>query len=288
MSQYFFNRVAALTIGKPNTLGGLDVGIKIQTPLRIAFEITKAEFSMGNIGKITVNNLSDATRKIIRQDRGLIAILEAGYADAGGPQLIFSGDIWDVSHNVEKPEVETTITVIDGHNAIKQKKIAISYAKDTPIAKIIQDAAKSLGLPIDATFNYLQLPTANLDGTLAFTGPAATWLTKLCDDNGLQWSVQNGSVKICALTQTDNLPPLSSFLIGSPKRLFKNELSASLNDFSGYEFKALLMPKCAPYSRVTIQSRELPTPVTLRVAEVKHTGDSHGAEWSTTVRARDL
>ena len=288
MNQAYFNRIVKLTIGTPNISGGLDVGLLIQSPMRITFELSKTEISIANIGVITINNLSEKTRSVIRQDRKLIAILEAGYTDNGGAQLIFSGDIVDVSHNIEKPEIVTTITVMDGHAAIKKNKLSVSYKKGTPITKIIQDCVKGLGLPLNATWNYLDMPPQNISSTMAFTGPAQTWLDKLCEDNGLAWSVQNGSIKICALTQTDNLPPLSSVLIGSPKRLFKNLLSQSIEDFSGYEFNALLMPKCEPYSRVTIQSNEIKTPIVLKVAEVKHSGDNYGDKWQTTVKARDL
>jgi len=288
MPQQFFNRVAKLTIATPITGGGLDIGIVISTPMRITFEITKTAFSIANIGTITVNNLSDQTRNIIRQDRNLIAILEAGYVAAGGSQLLFYGDIVDVSHNIEKPEIITTITAMDGHSAIKQTKISVSYKKGTPLSQIIKDCAKSLGLPMSSTFSYLQLPTQNITAPMAFAGPAADWLDKLCDDNGLAWSVQNGAVKINSLTQTDGNPPLSTALIGSPKRLFKNMISQSLLDFSGYEFNALLMPRCEPYCGVTLQSNEIKTAITLMAMEVKHSGDLYGADWKTTVKAKDL
>ena len=288
MNQAFFNLVAKLTIGKPSTSGALNVGLAISTPLRITFELQKTEFSIANMGTVTINNLSTQTRNSIRQDRGLVAILEAGYVDAGGPQLTFYGDIVDVQHDLKKPEILTTLTLMDGHNAIKEKKISVSYKKGTPISQIIKECTKSLGLPMNAAFNYVQLPVSNLDSTYAFSGIAESWLVWLCDDNGLQWSVQNGSIKICNFTQTDNLPPLSSILIGSPRRLFKNMISQSLEDFSGYEFDCLLLPKAEPYGRVTLKSNDIPKPINLKVAEVKHSGDTHGDKWQSTLKCRDL
>ena len=61
-----------------------------------------------------------------------------------------------------------------------------------------------------------------------------------------------------------------------------------MKSFKGYEFDALLMPKCEPASQVTIQSKDIQTPITLQVAEVHHVGDNFGADWKTTVRARFL
>lgn len=285
-----FNRIARLTIGVPPSPGVLPVGIAIATPLRISFDLSKGEFSLANIGTITINNLSEQTRKAIHISESkspFVAYLETGYVDNGGLQLLYYGDVVDVSHNIEKPEVVTTITVMDGHNAIKEGKVNISYRKGTPISKIIKDTSNALGLPLNVIFNYVDLPSTSIDGSLSFVGNAATFLDRLCDENGLTWSVQNGSLKICSLGQTDNTDPLQTVLIGSPKRLYKNMISQSLNDFSGYEFNCLLSPKMAPNGRVTIQSLEVPE-TTLKIAEVKHVGDTQGEDWKTTVKARDL
>ena len=290
MSQQFFNRIVKVTIGTPTKSGALNIGLVLQSPLRITFDCTKTEYSLANIGTITINNLSQETRNAIRQDRKMIAIVEAGYVDAGGPSLCFHGDIVDVSHNVEKPEIITTITVMDGHSALKKSKISVSYKKGTPVSQVIKDCTKSLGLPLNAAYNYVQLPIQTIGASTAFTGSAATWLDKLCNDNGLQWSVQNGSIKIVNFGKADNLPamPMSTYLIGSPKRLFKNQSNISLEDFSGYEFKCSLAPKMEPYGKVTIQSNEIPKPITLAVAEAHHEGDNYGEHWMTTAKCRDM
>jgi hypothetical protein len=287
MNQQFFNRVARLTISEQSG-SVLTPIVVIVTPLRLTFDISKSWISLANIGTVTINNLQTSKRQLIRQDKSLVAILEAGYSELGGPQLMFHGNIVDVSHNIEKPEIITTITIMDGHTALKESKINVSYAKGATLAQIIKEAASSFALPLDATFSYVQLPPEAINSTLAFTGSAASWMDKLCSDNGLQWSIQNGAVKICTIDKADNTPPLQSVLIGSPKRLFKNLISQSLNDFDGYEFNALLMPKCIPMGTVTIQSNEIPKPLTLKVAEVHHIGDSHGADWKTTVKAKDM
>jgi hypothetical protein len=286
MNQAFFNRVARLSIGE-YVKGALNTVVTVSTPLRITFDISKTEFSAPNMAKITINNLSSNTRNKINQDRKQVAVLEAGYVDAGGLQLLFHGDIVDVSHDLKKPEILTTITVMDGHNAIKEKKISVSYRAGAPISQVIKDCTKALGLPMSASYNYVQLPTSSLDATASFTGNAAIWLDRICNDNGLQWSIQNGTIKIVNAEKSDNLPPLSSVLIGSPRRLFKNMITQSLTDFSGYEFDALLMPKCEPFSAIELISRDIPKPIKLVASEVKHSGDNFGDKWQTTVKARD-
>jgi hypothetical protein len=286
MEQKFYNRVANLLIGTSRGTGALSIMLKVSTPLRITFEITKTEMSVANDATITVNNLRPESRKMIRE--GMLAILEAGYQDAGGPQTIFHGTIVGASPNLTKPENILTLHVQDGHTALKTARVSLSYRSGTALQQVIKDALRGLGLPLNASFNYTQLPSTILDGPFSYTGNAAVLLDMLCGDNGLQWSVQNGSVKIYNETRTDNLPPQSSVLIGSPRRLFRDMKSVSLENYSGYEFDALLMPKVEPGSAVTIQSADMPKPITLKAAEVKHTGDSYGDKWQTTVKARDV
>lgn len=115
MTQQFFNRVARVQLGTMGSGNALNIGLMIASPLRITFNYTKTDISMMNEATITINNLKDETRNAIRQ--GMFCVLEAGYVDAGGLQTCFHGEVVDVSHNVKKPEIITTITVQDGHAA---------------------------------------------------------------------------------------------------------------------------------------------------------------------------
>ena len=298
----FFNRVCKLTVGPAAPSGSVDLnfGLSFENPMRITFDIKKTSFSVANQATITINNLSDKSRRFITKawsnNIPVVAQLEAGYKEYLGLQLIFIGEIVDVSHNVTKPEIITTITAQDGHSAIKTKRISASWKDSTPIISIIQDAVKKMGLPINSVYDYSQIaPTLTTVGSYSFCGNASDLIDKICNDNGLQWSVQNGKIKIFNDGKTDGNPSLEAEIIGSPRRLYKNYINISLNDFSGYEFDALLMPKCEPGSSVKITSNELsggigkpPIYWTGAAMEVEHKGDLYGEHWMTTVRARDL
>jgi hypothetical protein len=67
-----------------------------------------------------------------------------------------------------------------------------------------------------------------------------------------------------------------------------NRLSMSIENYNGYEFDCTLSPDAEPGRTVTISSSELPNPVNLLVREVKHSMDSHGEKWTTTIKASDL
>ncbi len=286
MSTAFFNRIARISIGtltSSNTLRPLCV---INTPLRITFEVVKTEFSIMNEATVTINNLSTHTQAIIK--RKLFLILEAGYVDAGGLRTMFHGEIVDVSSNQKKPEVLTTINIQDGHTAIKKAGVSLSYRTGTPIRQIINDAANALGLPKNSTYSYVRLPTTAIEGPFAYTGTASVLLDQLCAEHGLQWSIQNGLFKIYNAGHTDNLPPRKAVLIGSPRRLFKNQLSVSLEDFDGYELDCTLLPELEPGNGITFSSLEVQKPITLQVAEVKHIGDFYADKWMTTAKARDI
>ena len=283
--QKFFDRVARVLVGTMGGSGALNVGLSIASPLRITFDLKKTDISMLNEGTITINNLTDQTRNAIRKD--MFLVLEAGYKSAGGLQTIFHGEVMEVSHNVTKPEIITTIIVQDGHTALKKGTMTASYRSGTQVAQIIQDAIKKLGLPVNAT-SYVKLPTNRIDAPFSYVGNVSALLDQLCYDNGLLWSCQNGSFKIYPKDSTDNLPPMTAVLIGSPKRLFKNQLSTSLDDFSGYEFDALLSPKAEPGNACFLKSSEIPKQIRLCIAEVHHVGDNFGEKWQSTIKAKDL
>jgi len=280
MSEFFYNRIAKFTLSRVGAGGVLSTIFSIQTPAKLTFECSKTEVSSSNVGTITISGLQKETRESIVTGRNIVGILEAGYVENDGLQLMFYGDVVEVNHQIQKPDVVTSITIADGFNAIKEKRINISFKKKTPLSQIVKKCIESIGLPVNSTFSYLNLPNTMIESTIAYTGAASELLDRMCEDNGLQWSVQNGSVKICSVSSTDNVVHQSSFI--------KNMITQTETDFNGYEFDALLMPKVEPYGKIKMQSSTMQEPVNLRVSEVKHSGDFWGDKWTTTVKARDL
>jgi hypothetical protein len=310
--QFYFNRIYSLTIGTPAKV--LSTGFsdtifesdkaKTISGLRLTFDISKTETSESNSCTLTINNLTDSTRKFIKartkDGAGMIVALRAGYEEMGNVAdipVLFVGDITNVSHDTTRPEVVTTLECHDGYIAIKTARFAKSYAAGTKVSYIMKDIVAELNLPMQATFENVGLPDYRLSRGFVFDGFASDALTRLCSGYKLRWSVQNNALKIYQAANargtpgTDNRLPGKSVIIGSPKRISKNMKGLDIIDFSGYEFKALLMPGAEPGGKVSISLQDEPKTVVLAISEVHHKGDTHGKgadAWTTTIKARDL
>jgi hypothetical protein len=303
MEKHYFNRIYSLTIGmamQPNQA-------KEFSGLRIAFDIVKSEGAFSTCD-ITINNLSDETRAWIKEGTdtegkgGMTVVLKVGYEEFHGRQnlpILFMGNITTVSHDVTKPEVVTHLTCFEGILSIKKSHFAKSYPAGVRIAQIVNDAITAIGITSQSgtPFSFIALWKTDYIANrgYTFTGNAADLLDKIAQGYGLQWSIQNNKIKIVnklnadKIPGHDNNPSVKGILIGSPKRLGSDKTGSELQNFHGYEFDCLLLPEAEIGGTVELSSKTIPnSPVKLVVAELHHTGDSHGDEWKTTIKGRKL
>jgi hypothetical protein len=276
MADYFFNRIYKMTIGmtgKP--------GVVIAQPLHISFEITKTETPLGNVAKISVDNLADRTRSAIQ--KGMSLTLDVGYEEAKNTEQIFGGEITNVFHDVTRPNVTTVIECRDGYSVFKTTRISKTWAAGTPKSEILRKAIAVTGLSRGSTFSI----SGSTTSTFAFNGHVVDLISKICDDNGLRWSLQSGSIKVYPTGKTDGRVALKSQLIGSPRRMFKKATGNDTIDFDGWEIDCLLLARAEPGGELSFTSKENPKGVTIQVAEVKHSGDNYGDKWTSTIKGRN-
>lgn len=278
---YFFDRWATLRLGYAGQTGMLISG------LRIAFEIAKTETMENNHAVITVSNLSEKSRNRINANDGMIGILSVGYDEMKSNEIIFMGDIINVMHNLTKPEITTVITLADGSQTIKEKTFSKSYKSGVKISQIVADCITAMGISRKSLPSGYNLTNLILQKGFAFSGYAADCLNKICEIYGLAWSIQNGDVKLYPKNQSDGSQSLASVLIGSPRRIHK-KTGGDEEIFDGYEFDCLLLPKAEPGGSVKMVSQGLPNGVHLAVTQAKHSGDTHGDKWTTTILGRLL
>jgi len=280
---YLYNRQAQLRIGKAGQTGVLING------LRVAFNIVKTITSESNSCIVTVNNLTKATRSIIKADTGVLVELSVGYEELGNLEVIFVGDIINVDNDETKPDITTVITLEDGYGAIKKKRVSLSFKSGSSLRQIITDASKALLIPEKTRLSDVAIPDITFQSGFAFEGYAADLLDRLCSDYSLEWSVQNNEFKITTKSTTDNSGTLYTTLIGSPKRIHKKPRGDSTEEeFKGWEIKTMLLPLAEPGGSIWLESKDVSPAVKLKVVELKHTGDTHGADWTSVIKAQDL
>jgi len=284
-----FRRSASLTIGKPNALSAIVI-----KDLKIIFEIAKTEGKDPNTAKVEVFNLSAATRKKIETEQlGDNLIVYAGYLDGEGEELIFSGDITSVTHQIIRPNVITTIIANDGANALSSSKISLAKNKGITGVSVLEEILKTIPLPNNLKTIFLPVSKSYTNG-FAFTGMSKEALTKVTEFLDLEWTIQNNEIRLTPFDGNDSTQAVllnsNSGLLDSPSRILddtKKAKGVAKKTKPGWKLKALLSPKINPKGQIGVSSRDIPKNSIFNVHSVVHRGDTHGPEWISDIEVHD-
>jgi hypothetical protein len=296
---YLYGRLCRLEILDPNTFPTIAFqGVSAATSFdtyRIQFSITKSIDPEENSAEIVITN---------RQIDSLISNksvvkLYAGYALSGGEKLLFRGDVINVEHIIEGPDVHTVLTCKEGVVALRED-VSLSYGEGTDIKKVLIDLAKKvqeahkLSKSLDPdmeTFHFLSINTANViaNSGYSYIGEPKPALDELCQALGLQWSMQNGKLQFIprngyTKVETFVLSP-DSGLVGSVTPIESNKKGEE-RVVKGYKAQSLLFPEILPGDPVKFESK-YKTGV-FRVQEIEHVGDTHGDRWNSTIKAVEV
>jgi len=261
------------------------------TGLRFSFNVNKTENKDPNTGKVSIYNLAQDTRNIIK-DVGRNVTIFAGYTDENGEELLFSGDITNITHSIKRPDVITEIEASDGKEAVDKAKIAISQNEKTNARNILQ---KILGeFDIGNNLNQISFADKIYQSGFAFAGLAKDALTKVTKFLNLSWSVQNNEINIVPFDGNNQTGIIfltsKSGLLGSPERLSGKSRKAkdkSKEDKPGWKFTTLLFPSINPLGRIAVQSVEIKDITEFIVYTISHSGDTHTKEWTSSIEVRE-
>ena len=274
-----------------------DLNLEFANTLRISFDVTKDLSKETNKGKLTIYNLSEATRQKIEVPDTKVEIY-AGYKDNGGPVKLFVGSVISSSTKDNGKDASTELQLSDGQTAIRDTAFSLSFAPGTPGNTIIQYIADEMGMPIvwgdGVEFGVFK------DG-YSFVGTARDALDNICYGSGVKWSVQNEILQLILEGGTVSNKGLvfapDSGLIGSPehytntnsqpnastpkrKQAQKDNKDSSTAE-SGWKIKTLLSPTLNPGDLVKVESRYVTG--WLKVKSAHHSGDTHSGDWSSEI-----
>ena len=189
--------------------------------LHLTFDVQKDLTKETNKVKFIIWNLSDESRqKIEKQD--LKVDLYAGYRDNDGACRIFSGSVIRTITTDEGKDVKTEIQASDGQVAVRDSVFALSYAPGTAGEIIVKAIAQNMGLPLVLGDG---VKFAAYTNGYSFVGKGGDALTEVCGGNGLDWSIQNGTLQIIlsggVVAKRGLVFSASSGLVGSPARIVK-------------------------------------------------------------------
>lgn len=240
--------------------------------LRTRFRVVKTTKREPNKCTVSVWNVNDSS--IARaQEKGAVLRLLAGY---GVPQTIFLGDVDLVEVGYEGPDRIIRIEAQDGARRFRRATLDRSYAADTPLDEIFNDLFDALGLPR----GNVQIPSQRLASSFTAAGFTRDILDRLSASYGLEWFLLDGALEIFPAETAASVGPLISAdtgMVGSPERWTDEK------DQDGVQVRSLMQPQMQPGSRFELRSRQF-TGI-YRAIEVEHTGDTHGNDWYTAIRA---
>lgn len=283
MSQ--FDRIASVEITTKTNATIRVVG------LRIVFNIEKTEGKDPNTAKVEIWNLSQVRRNDIR-DLGRNLTVFAGYVDENGEELIFTGDITNITHRINKPNVITEIEASDGKASMDAAKIVVSQNEKTSGRAVLERVLGTFS--IGNNLNQISFENKIYQSGFSFAGLSKDALTKVTKFLNLSWSVQNSEIKLVRFDTDDQtgiifLTPETG-LIGSPERLSGESRKAkdkSKKDKPGWKFNTLLLPSANPLGRIAVQSAEIQDKAEFVINSVNHSGDTHGTEWTTEIEVHE-
>jgi hypothetical protein len=295
-----WNRQFTLTVGKGGT------GTMIKPPLKVEFEITKTIKHIPNVAKILVYNLAQDTEAKIKGEYDEV-ILSAGYE--GSEQLIFRGNIRRQFSYRQDTDWILQIDAADGDKDYRNATIDVTFAAGTTVSQLIDHiAGKFNGGTTRGHMSFID--SAFLRGR-TFSGMAREWLTKIADEAGAHWSIQDA--KLIMVSATSTLPNEAIVINAQTGMLGAPEVT---ND--GIKVNCLLNPGILVAGKVWLDNNDLKAriakehekkvsasgrphpkkpPKTLarldpdgiyKVNQIVHKGDTRGMEWVSEVLCEAL
>ena len=276
-----FDRVVEVEIGRS---GSTSLSLK---GLRVAFNIDKTTDRTSNAAIIDIYNLSDDTRNRIGELDQTVTI-RAGYRQASGAVLLFTGDIVKINHTFPAPDIITRIAAGDGIMTLREKRISVSYKEGTSHRTVLEHMAGQLGLT-------LRVLPEDIEGEyiygFSYMGSIKSGLNKVAERLGLEWSIQNGELQVLKLRSSTNVSPrlvtYSTGLLSSPEAQIdlKDDLIANQEN-PGYTIRMLLAPDLEPAQIIWLRTDNIDG--TYRINRVIHDADNEGRDFITLLEVTEF
>jgi hypothetical protein len=254
--------------------------------LRVEFEVTRNLGKSPNECKFTVTNLAPSIRAEVEgPPEGLVATLAAGHDNT--PRHLFAGDVMLAYSEKDGADWRTHFTLMDGGRAFANAKVNRAYRDGTTMIAVLRDIGRAMGVTVPKEVERTPLAREPVIAPV-IAGDVRVVLSQLIAPFGFSWSIQSGKLQL--LRDSDTVGVIRELseatgLIGSPafERTKGGKKKASTSKMTA---KCLLYPELTPGGVVRVESRQVNA--RFRVEQAKHTGDTHGDDWTTEFEAKEL
>ncbi len=280
-----FKRKIALTVAKVKTDRFWETRDAVTfRDMRVSFSIEKALDSAPNRSTVTIQNLSEQTRGLLTGD-GLQAKLLVGYDDGVLAQL-FVGDVIKADHAVSGANWVTKLFLREGGRAHKHARVERSYKAGVvdPLA-LLKETAASMGLKLPKSGLDASKFNAKLASGVVLSGPSHKEMTRLLDQYGYGWSIQDNTLQILAVDGATAEEPVEvsvdTGMTGVPEYSEPDEEGKPPTLKVSKKIDPAALPK--PGRLILMNARRIKG---LHVVKrVVHVGDNEGQEWRSDMEA---
>lgn len=217
--------------------------------MKIEFNVSKGLESSQNTASISIWNLKEAHRNAVGKELDDV-VLEAGYLPpegGGNVGIIFSGQMRDVEHKRDGPDIITTISCGDGDKAFRRATISKTFPAGTKVETVVEEIFKQMeaeGLKRGEWKFPDDMPPFKRPYSMC--GSCAREMDRLGRSRGFYWSSQNGVVEVVPGDGT-----IGGVVLISPQSGMVDTPTITDN---GVKVSALLNPEIRPGRRVRIES----------------------------------
>lgn len=262
-------------------------GSATDNQLQVEFSISKGMSSKSNTAVIRIFNLTESHRNSMGKEFDKVT-LKAGYIPPGGAGnvgVIFKGDVRDVEHRREGPNIITEISCGDAQKALSRATISKSFPAGTKVEDVVDELYKQMekeGVS-RGEWKFPEDMAPTFKRPYAACGSCARELDTIGRGKGFYWSAQNETMEIVpgdGFVGSVALITPQTGMIGTP----------ALTD-TGIRVSALLNPEIRPNRRVQVKSQTLEMNAAdgmYRVAEVTYSGDNRMGDFKVDITGESI
>ncbi|MCD1645241.1 phage protein [Aurantimonas coralicida] len=278
-----------VTVAFQGTGGGFAVNADggTQDQIRVAGTVIKGMSGTANTLELEVYNLAEGNRGAVGKELDVVTV-EAGYISivdgSSNVGMIFKGEIRDVEHRREGPDIITKVTCGDGDKALRTAVKSKTYPAGTKASEIIEDLHSEFekqGIAKGEWKGIEDLPTYKRPYSVC--GSCKREMDTLGRSHRFHWSLQNEAMEIVkgnGFIQSSAYVTPTTGLIGIP----------TITD-NGVKFRALLNPDIRPNRMVVVESETLEMNSeggSYRVSEVVYQFDNRDGDFVVDVTAEKI
>lgn len=261
----------------------LNPGGMLQHEIKIAFNVSKGISGSANTASIDIWNLNEGHRNALGKELDEVT-LEAGYIPPGGGGnvgVIFKGQLRDVEHRREGPDIISSISCGDGDKAFRSATTSKAFPKNTPVKDVVEELYSQLAkqgidrgewkFPDDIDEKKFKRP-------YAMCGGCTRELDRLGRGKGFYWSVQNGVMEII---------PGDGYIGGVvPISAETGMIEVPTITDNGVKVRTLLNPEIRPNRRVKVSSSIIEMSAQdgiYRVSQATYSGDNRDGSFEVSI-----